>query len=709
MYFSCIFALLAFGIVVFSVFSPEHFAGRNVFLVFLYVAVVAMVALIFWNFRLLMKIRSRAESERELIDRLEFKRAMIDCIPYPISVRDRSGRLLTCNRSYCENTGMSREEAQGTRVIDNTWLSEADALSLHHEYLRLLASGQSLAGDRVWVERGKKREVHNWATPYRSGRQEVAGIVCGWVDVTERERLHHEIQRAKEQAEDANRAKSTFLTTMSHEIRTPMNAIIGMLEIAQIESNEKANVAGSPITVAYGAAKELLLLLGDILDVAKIEAGHLEIIPERANLRELVGSVVRVFDGLARQKKLQLKHRVELDGIDDVLVDPIRFKQILTNLVSNAIKFTDVGFVHVSVRGSILPEGKVQLDICVEDSGIGIAEEDLVKICRPFQQAQVRRGGTGLGLKISRDLANMMGGRLCIESRKNKGTAVFVQLFCTFPILPESSTAINQSVPGNTEPMRILIVDDHEANLLLLSRQLDKLGHEAVVADNARDALYLWQNESFDLVITDCFMPEINGYELASRIRDIERASGLPRCSILGLTANAQPYEKKRCLDAGMDGSLFKPVGLRELQTCLEHLVVSGSKNVCPLFDIGAVHAMSCGDPLLVKDLLHRLYVANSKDILKFEPLMQGLELSALADLAHRVRSACSLIGANSLVMRLKELEFSCRKHESEEKITLNMRSVISEMVRLQQQIKIALEAEALELTHLSPHTAESG
>lgn len=659
-------------------------------------AIAILLGVLMWNWRLLTKMRSRAVSQRELIDRLEFKRAMIDGIPHPISVRDRAGRLVTCNRNFLEYTGMIRKEAQGTRLTDNKWLSETDAQKLHQEYLTHMDQAQSLSRDRVWLVRGERREVHHWATPYRNGGAEIAGLVCGWIDVTERERLHHEVQLAKDQAEEANRAKSTFLATMSHEIRTPMNAIIGMLELAQMNPQERARDDGNPIEVAYDSAKGLLLLLGDILDVAKIEAGHLALVPERASLRELVESVARVFEGLARQKGLQLRLEMLLDGIGDVMIDPLRFKQILFNLVSNAIKFTDVGFVHIEVRSEPLADERIMLHMAVKDSGIGMTGDELAHVCEPFQQAlagRASRGGTGLGLTICRTLAEMMGGCLCIESLSGQGTTVSVQLLCSV-LAPLSNAAVSACPPQSAStPMKILIVDDHEANLLLLSRQLDHLGHQVVVADNARDALTSWQAGDFDMVITDCFMPDISGYVLAGSIRDIERERKAPRCTILGLTANAQPDEVQRCRDAGMDDCLFKPIGLQELRSYLQRRGGTAVQSALGAFDHNAVLAMSCNDPALVVDLLQRLHSANGKDLTQLEPLLQRRDLVALADLAHRIRSAVSLIGAAGLFERLIGLERACRKDAPQDELQARLHDVLDEMHALQHQLKLAIDA----------------
>ena len=660
--------------------------------------VIILLVVLIWNWRLIAKVRSRAVSERDLIDRLEFKRAMIDGMPNPISVRDRAGRLLTCNRNYLEHTGMSIAEAKGTRVVDNNWLSHTDAEKLHQEYLELMDQGQGMAADRIWMVHGDRREVYLWATPYRNSRGEVRGLICGWIDVTERERLHHELQLAKEQAEEANRAKSTFLATMSHEIRTPMNAIIGMLELALVSNTCGSCQESNPIRVAYDSAKTLLLLIGDILDLAKIEAGRLSLVPERANLRELVESVARVFDGLARQKGLQLKLDMELDGIGDLLIDPLRFKQILSNLISNAIKFTDKGSVRVLVHGERLADERVMARICVEDTGIGMSDADRIQVCEPFVQVgqeagQAPRGGTGLGLTICRKLAEMMGGCLRMESQLGVGTKVQVQLVFSLLEPMELKPVPIDHASHVQNSLRILVVDDHDANRQLLSRQLEHLGHEVAVAENGEDALGLWCAGGFDMVITDCYMPDMKGYELAGRIRAIEKERKMAPCTILGLTANAQADEVQRCREAGMDDCLFKPIGLEALRLRLEQLaVVSVSRSEKSTFDMGAVRVMAGNDPALMRDLMKRLHTSNSRDIPLLESLLREGNFTDLAELAHRIRGAACLVGAKELQDSCKVLEIACKSGTMIHGVQGSMQRVHDAMEALQAQLWDAIE-----------------
>jgi len=660
------------------------------------IAMLVLALFSLWTWRLQVKIRMRGVSERGLNDRLEFKRAVIDGIPHPISVRNREGQLLICNRCFLAMSGMSREQIQGTLLMDNHWLSAQDAEALHRDYMEVMDQGGQVSFDRILLINGQRRVIHQWATPYRDSNGGVQGLISGWIDVTDRERMYHEFERAKEQAEEANRAKSNFLATMSHEIRTPLNAIIGMLEMSLLDTEKDQNRGF--LEVAHDSAKFLLVLIGDILDVAKIESGRLTLMPERAKLRELVESVVRVFEGLARQKGLQLKLELDFEGLADILIDPLRFKQILTNLIGNAIKFTDEGVVRVGVSAERFADERVALQISIEDSGIGIADADQAQLMEPFVQVasdKNTRGGTGLGLTICRRLTEMMGGALRIESELGVGTTVHVDLVL-YLLEPVTPVALISSplprIPGI--PLNVLAVDDHGPNRLLLSQQLEHLGHRTLMAENGAIALEIWRGGHFDLIITDCTMPELNGYDLATQIRKIEQETGAQPCTIFGFTANAQPDEVERCRKAGMDDCLFKPIGLENLR---ERLKSVRSITTQPLaeetFNLHVIEEMSGNDPVMTRRLLQELYNCNEIDVKQLEPLLHQRKLADLSDLAHRIKGAAKMVGSQSLQRCCQGLEQACRDE-----------AIDSELQRLVSSIEQAIAVQQAQLrTILAP------
>ena len=615
-----------------------------------------------WNAYMRRQIRHRKMAERALSDQFEFMRAMVNGTPHPIYVRDREGILKTCNDSYLQAFSARREDVIGKTVMQACGLlsNECEAHDYQADYLRVMAEGTPLVLDRPLNIGGKTFTIYHWILPFRDSLGEVQGIIGGWIDISERRHLLDELRAAKELADDANRAKSTFLATMSHEIRTPMNAVIGLLELT-LKRADQGHLDRPSIEVAYHSAKDLLELIGDILDIARIESGRLNLSPERVNLRNLAHSVIRVFDGLARQKNLTLSLQFHpRSDAPDVLIDPLRFKQILTNLVSNAIKFTRLGQVTLAIN--LLPASPpdhTELQLSVQDTGIGISDRDQARLFEPFAQAensgQLALNGAGLGLLICRSLCEMMGGTLELSSQVNVGTLVEIKL--RLPTLPPclSSAAHEPVINPAAHRLNVLVVDDHPANRLLMCQQLGYLGHRFTTEHDGAAGFKTWKEGTFDLVIADCNMPVMNGYDLTRAIRQYEQASQQRPCTVLGFTANAQPEERQRCAMAGMDDCLFKPISLTLLSQHLAALVPLDTGNEA--FNLESLNALSGGDNERKQRLLEELLRSNGQDLKALMHLPDNGDLKPFADIAHRIKGAARIVGAAQLIKHCEILE----------------------------------------------------
>ena len=641
---------------------------RNVIIQGFGLAALLLVITLGWVLYLRNLIRKRAQAERALSDQMRFMSVLIDGTPHPIYVRDRQGRLMACNNAYLDVFGFKLEDVIGKTVVETDTGNPPQAQSFHADYLSLMARGEPQIQDRVLkVPGGGVLTIYQWMLPYRDSNGNVVGMIAGWVDVSERQRLLGQLQEAKEEADAANRAKTTFLATMSHEIRTPMNAVIGMIELAQ-KNAEQGRADQDALEVASMASRSMLELIGDILDIARIETGHLSLTLAPANPRELLASVARVFEGLARDKGLSL--HVELDPATDcsVLIDPLRFKQVVSNLLGNAIKFTATGQVRLSAQcAPASADEHVNLRLSVEDTGIGISAEDQQRLFNPFIQgsnhAQSARSGSGLGLVISRNLCEMMGGQLHLSSVLGKGTRVDVAL--TLALTTQTPVSVPVSRVPPTQALNLLVVDDYPANRLLLARQLSFLGHRIVTADDGAEGLALWQAGHFDGVITDSNMPIMDGYTLARDIRAQERQRGLVPCLILGFTANAQPEETERCRQAGMDGCLFKPTGLDDLRAALASRTASAATPKAePVFDLSALITLTGGDKAALNELLQPLLGSLVEDRLLLPLLLEPVDFARLHDLAHRVKGGARMVKAQVLVACCETLEGVCERRD---------------------------------------------
>lgn len=626
-------------------------------------AVLLLLALL-WNARLRLQIRQRQRAERALNDQLAFMRALLNGTPHPMYVRDREGRLQSCNYSYLEAVQARSDEVIGKHLAGSLFADCEQTRQIHADYLKVMAEGSPLIMDRPLRIKGREMTIYHWILPYRDSLGEVQGIIGGWIDISDRRQLVMELRQAKQQADDANRAKSTFLATISHEIRTPMNAVIGMLELA-VKRADQGRVDRNALELAHHSAKDLLGLIGDILDIVRIESGHLSLAPEAVDLAALVESVGRIFEGQARQKGLALEVMIAPAARCHALLDPLRFKQVLSNLVSNAIKFTEHGQVRICVNlvedGTSTP---AVLELEVRDSGIGIPADDLQRLFNPFIQAnphsQGARAGTGLGLAICRNLCEMMGGSLTIKSLEDVGTQVRLKMPLQRVDAATQPAPLIENLDVPDPRLNVLVIDDHPANLQLMAQQLGYLGLEHASARDGREGLATWRAGDFDVLVLDCNMPHMNGYQLATAVRTEERHGNRPRCTILGYTANAQPEVRRKCLSAGMDDCLLKPISLGTLSQRLANIHPRRQqKRRRKLYHLDGLAAVVGHDPNDRQRFLQALQQSLQADLATLMALHPQHDSGAIAEQAHKVLSAARMLEAPELMAACEALEAS--------------------------------------------------
>jgi len=395
-------------------------------------------------------------------------------------------------------------------------------------------------------------------------------LVAGW-QLRRVSSARAQADEALKLARTASAAKSDFLSSMSHEIRTPMNGVLGLTDLLLCTPlNKEQRDCGESIRYS---AEALLTILNDILDFSKMEAGHLVLTPEPFEVSRLTRESIRGFEALAREKGVMLTYE-DAERIPPVMGDSSRIRQVLMNLLANAIKFTDRGSVKVSWHFESAIAGKIKLSASVEDTGIGVPEEKRAMIFESFQQADAsttrRFGGTGLGLAISKRLIEAMGGSIGVESSPAQGSIFWFTI--TLPLVPE--TKLRQSEEGAAElPLnlvpspRILVVEDNAVNRKLAHKTLTRMGCEVELATNGLEALQCVLNQRFDLVLMDCLMPEMDGYVAAAEIRRRE-GFGI-RVPIVAVSANVHDEDRQRCSEAGMDDFVSKPWRREDLRQVL--------------------------------------------------------------------------------------------------------------------------------------------
>ncbi|MEN5302406.1 transporter substrate-binding domain-containing protein [Pseudomonas sp. TWI628] len=633
---------------------------RLILQVLLGTGVLLLLALI-WNARLRGQIKQRQSAERALSDQLKFMEALLNGTPHPMYVRDREGHLQSCNASYLEAVQSRLEDVIGKRLDESLFADAEHTRQIQADYQQVMAAGMPLIIDRPLRVRGREITLYHWILPYRDSLGEVQGIIGGWIDISERRKLVQELRDAKRLADDANRAKSTFLATISHEIRTPMNAVIGMLELA-LRRALQGQVDPTSLEVAHHSARDLLGLIGDILDIVRIESGHLSLSPEAVDPAALVEAVGRVFDGQARQKGLALDISISPSARGHGMLDPLRFKQILSNLVSNAIKFTEQGQVHVTLglreEGPGIPP---TLELEVRDSGMGIHEDDLQRLFNPFVQANLHsegaRAGTGLGLAICRSLSEMMGGNLSIKSLPGLGTQVRLMMPLERVDAPASPVPEVEELEAPAPDLKVLVIDDHPANLMLMAQQLGYLGLNHASASNGREGLEKWRQAPFDVLVLDCNMPHMNGYQLATAVRSEERKRGRPRCVILGYTANAQPEVRQKCLSAGMDDCLLKPISLRTLSQCLAKIAPRRRQANAPPFSLAGLAGIVGNNASSRTRFLTAVHTSLQEDLALLMSLDPQHQAAEIREQAHKILSAARLLEAKGMMKACEALE----------------------------------------------------
>jgi PAS domain S-box-containing protein len=543
-------------------------------------------------------ITTRKQQEENIIELnrslMDFQQALTDSSI--VSRADRAGRITFVNENFVKISGYSQEELVGEnhRVVN----SGHHPKSFWSEMWRTISGGKIWRGDvKNKAKDGTFYWVDTFVMPFLDENNRIKEYLSVRNDITSRKQSEKELRISRERAEKANKAKSEFLANMSHEIRTPLNGVIGFTELLAKTSLD--DTQNQYVALVNQSANNLLDIVNNVLDFSKIEAGKIEISNEPTDLHTLCKQVVAMIGPLAMQKNIAL-----LFFYDDLLprvvsIDPVRFKQILANLLGNAIKFTEQGEIELKVEASVATFGTIGSNdnsafrFSVRDTGIGIREENFKKIFNSFSQEDAsvtkRYGGTGLGLSISNKLLQLMGSRLQLSSQLGKGSTFYFDVLLSHraasaPNVREkdaSNVIVRNERSDNVQQLadkklRILVAEDNIINMSLVKAIIGNISAamSIIEARDGKQAIRLFQEEKPDIVFMDIQMPEMNGYEATTQIRELEAGHvRSKRTPIIALTAGATPEEHEKSMHAGMDDFITKPIEENAIEKVLLKLI----------------------------------------------------------------------------------------------------------------------------------------
>ena len=527
------------------------------------------------NTQLTNEITERAQAQKALIESGALYRSLVDNLPIHVTRKDVDGRITYVNQAFCDLLSMPADDILGKTDHDFFPTELADKYRRDDKWV--IETGNIFEDVEENRSDGQRRFMELRKAPVRDADGEIVGTQTIFWDVTQRKLAQEALLEAKESAEFASRAKSDFLANMSHEIRTPLNAVIGMTELVlgeQLTTSQREY-----LEMVKESGESLLAIINDMLDFSKIEAGKLELFPVDFNLRDRLARTVKPLKARARGKSVELELQVSQDVPDCLTGDFERLRQVIVNLVGNAIKFTDEGEVLLGVDLESQADNQTVLRFSVADTGVGIPQDKIARVFDAFEQADNsltrRHAGTGLGLTISSRLVELLGGRIWVESELGKGSRF--QFTACFQLRQASTTTSHKNEqlsekPSLIKPLKILLAEDSPTNQKLTVGLLSQWGHKVTVAQNGFEAIALFQQQEFDLLLMDVQMPEMDGLQATAAIREKETPSD-HRIPIIALTAHAMPEDRKRCLDAGMDGYVTKPISQQALQDAIESFV----------------------------------------------------------------------------------------------------------------------------------------
>jgi len=675
-------------------FTPIEHEGIIGFLykpivIFTQFLAIAGFIMFFWYLRKMLK---QLDPSQAIPDRVK---SALDTMAEGLLVMDVKQNIVLANHAFATLSDMPAEKLVGVKADIFPWTLPEDIEITELPWAQALATGEPLVNSIVKLElpgQSKRTFMVNCSPVLLPGGK-VGGVLVSLDDVTALEEKEIELRRSKDEAEQANRAKSDFLANMSHEIRTPMNAILGFTELLRRDRHGLEPAQQKHLNTISSSGEHLLNLINDILDLSKVESGHLDVESIDCKPAQLIQQVLQAMKVKADEKGLTLAFEAETELPSQILTDPGRVRQILTNLLGNAIKFTDSGGVTVKV--SVLKQAVPQIKIAVIDTGIGMTEPQVNAVFDPFVQADSsitrRFGGTGLGLSISQKFAHALGGDIEVSSILGQGSTFALVLDVVIAdgeviewIKPDQ-VLVNldeKSHQAQTrwqfKPANILVVDDGNENRELLQLVLEDYGLTITTGIHGQEGLEKSLAETFDVILMDVQMPVMDGYTAVKAMRE----AGLTQ-PIIALTAHAMKGIEARCLSAGYSHYMTKPINIDQLLSTLANLlgasesvdIVAPELRAAQLDTLSSqpikpasvttkalISTLSSHDRF--RDLIQRFVDKLPSQLSDMEQALNTHRFDDLADLAHWLKGSAGSVGFGDFTEPAKELELAAKAKE---------------------------------------------